>query len=72
MKQFTLEKCLEINHINLKQLKIGLSEYSLKAYKQFEKMCAEWRQGERTAVSIYKKFDITAQTFYRWVKERNL
>lgn len=40
--------------------------------KLFEKMCAEWRQGERTAVSIYKKFDITAQTFYRWVKERNL
>ena len=40
--------------------------------KQFEKMCAEWRQGERTAVSIQRKFDITAQTFYRWVKERNL
>lgn len=37
-QQFTLEKCLEINHINLKQLKIGLSEYSLKAYKQFEKL----------------------------------
>lgn len=40
--------------------------------KQFEKMCAEWRQGERTAVSIQRKFDISAQTFYRWVKERNL
>lgn len=38
----------------------------------FEKMCAEWRQGERTAVSIQRKFDISAQTFYRWVKERNL
>ncbi len=38
----------------------------------FEKMCAEWRKGDRTAVSIQKKFDISAQTFYRWVKEQNL
>lgn len=38
----------------------------------FKKMCIEWRQGERTAVSIQRKFDISAQTFYRWVKERNL
>lgn len=38
----------------------------------FKKMCAEWRNGERTAVSIQRKFDITAQTFYRWVKERSL
>lgn len=40
--------------------------------KDFEKMCIEWRQGERTAVSIQRKFNISAQTFYRWVKERNL
>lgn len=38
----------------------------------FKKLCAEWRKGERTAVSIQKKFDITAQTFYRWVREQNL
>ena len=38
----------------------------------FKKLCAEWRKGERTAVSIQKKFDITAQTFYRWVKEQSL
>ena len=40
--------------------------------KEFIKLCAEWRNGERTAVSIQKKFDITAQTFYRWVKEQEL
>lgn len=40
--------------------------------KEFEKMCAEWRQGKRTAVSIQRKFEITAQTFYRWVKEQSL
>ena len=39
---------------------------------EFRKMCAEWRNGERTAVSIQRKFDITAQTFYRWVKEQDL
>lgn len=40
--------------------------------KEFIKMCAEWRQGERTAVSIQKKFSISAQTFYRWVKEYDI
>lgn len=38
----------------------------------FKSMCAEWREGKRTAVSIQKKFEITAQTFYRWVKEKNV
>lgn len=38
----------------------------------FEKMCREWRAGERTAVSIQRHFEITAQTFYRWVKEQAL
>lgn len=37
-QKVTLEKCLELNHINIKQLKIGLAEYSPKAYKQFEKL----------------------------------
>ncbi len=40
--------------------------------KEFKKLCAEWRKGERTAVSIQKKFNISAQTFYRWVKEQSL
>lgn len=40
--------------------------------KEFKKMCAEWREGKRTAVSIQKKFSISAQTFYRWIKEQNL
>jgi DNA invertase Pin-like site-specific DNA recombinase len=39
---------------------------------EFKKLCAEWRQGNRTAVSIQRKFNITAQTFYRWVKEQSL
>jgi DNA invertase Pin-like site-specific DNA recombinase len=38
----------------------------------FKKMCEEWRQGSRTAVSIQKKFNISGQTFYRWVKEQSL
>lgn len=40
--------------------------------EEFKKLCAEWRQGNRTAVSIQRKFNITAQTFYRWVKEKSL
>ena len=39
---------------------------------EFVRLCKEWRQGQRTAVSIQKKFGRTAQTFYRWVKEQNL
>lgn len=38
----------------------------------FRRYCKEWRDGERTAVSIQKRFDISAQTFYRWVKEKNV
>lgn len=37
---------------------------------KFTAMCKEWRNGERTAVSIQKAFDITATTFYRWVKDK--
>jgi DNA invertase Pin-like site-specific DNA recombinase len=40
--------------------------------EKFKRMCAEWRKGERTAVSIQREFKITAQTFYRWVKEKNI
>lgn len=36
---------------------------------EFKKLYAEWKQGERTAVSIQKKLGISAQTFYRWTKE---
>jgi DNA invertase Pin-like site-specific DNA recombinase len=39
---------------------------------KFKRMCAEWRAGERTAVSIQKYFEITGNTFYRWVKEKGL
>ena len=38
---------------------------------KFSKMCEEWKQGQRTAVSIQREFNITATTFYRWVKEKN-
>lgn len=38
--------------------------------KEFKKLCAEWQQGNRTATSIQKHFKISAQTFYRWVKEK--
>jgi DNA invertase Pin-like site-specific DNA recombinase len=38
----------------------------------FKNMCAEWREGKRTAVSIQKKFGVSAQTFYRWVKQYNV
>ncbi len=40
--------------------------------EKFKRMCAEWRAGEITAVSIQREFKITAQTFYRWVKEKNI
>ena len=40
--------------------------------EKFKRMCAEWRRGEITAVSIQREFKITAQTFYRWVKEKNI
>ena len=40
--------------------------------KEFERLCKEWRAGERTAVSIMKHFSISSQTFYRRVKEYNL
>lgn len=39
---------------------------------EFASMCAEWRQDKRTATSIMKHFGISPQTFYRWVKARNL
>lgn len=40
--------------------------------EKFKRMCAEWRRGEITAVSIQREFKISAQTFYRWVKEKNI
>lgn len=36
---------------------------------KFVRLCKEWRDNERTAVSIQKAFGITSTTFYRWVKE---
>lgn len=40
--------------------------------KKFISMCREWRNGEITAVSIQREFNITATTFYRWVKEKGV
>ena len=40
--------------------------------EKFKKLCSEWREGKRTAVSIQREMDITSQTFYRRVKEWNL
>lgn len=39
---------------------------------EFKKLCKEWREGKRTAVSIMKELNISSQTFYRRVKEYNL
>ena len=39
---------------------------------KFDKMCAEWRKGERTAKSIQREFEITQTTFYKWIKKWGL
>lgn len=36
---------------------------------EFERMCKEWREGKRTAVSIMRHFNISSPTFYRRVAE---
>lgn len=36
---------------------------------EFKKMVKEWREGNRTASSIYKHFKISSQTFYRRINE---
>ena len=36
---------------------------------EFTQMVKEWREGNRTASSIYKHFNISSQTFYRRVNE---
>lgn len=38
----------------------------------FKKSCTEWRSGNRTAVSIQKEFGVSAQTFYRRVREYSI
>lgn len=40
--------------------------------KKFDKACMEWRNGERTATSIMKEFNLTSPTFYRKVNEWGL
>lgn len=37
--------------------------------KEFNSMVKEWKEGNRTASSIYKHFNISSQTFYRRVNE---
>lgn len=39
---------------------------------KLQKMCKEWREGKRTAVSIQQAFGITGTTFYRWVEKKGL
>ena len=41
-------------------------EYDTELFRQ---MLTEWRAGERTAVSIQRAFNISAQTFYKWEKK---
>ena len=38
----------------------------------FTEACIQWRDGKRTAKSIYKEFNISSQTFYRRIHEWNL
>lgn len=40
--------------------------------EKFRAMCYEYRQGKRTATSIIKAFNISASTFYDWLKIKNL
>lgn len=40
--------------------------------KKFTEMCERWRAGEITAVSIQKRFEISAPTFYKRVKDWGL
>lgn len=37
--------------------------------KKFNSMIEEWKEGKRSAASIYKEFNISPQTFYRRVNE---
>ena len=39
---------------------------------EFERLCKEWRAGERTAVSVMKHFNMSSPTFYRRVNEMDL
>jgi DNA invertase Pin-like site-specific DNA recombinase len=39
---------------------------------KLQRLAKEWRDGERTAVSIQKEFGISGATFYRWVEKYNL
>ena len=38
----------------------------------FEKVCAEWRKGNKTATQCMKELNLKPNTFYRRVKEWNL
>lgn len=40
--------------------------------KEFKKAVEQWRQGNRTATSIFKEFGISSQTFYRRVHELDI
>ena len=40
--------------------------------KELTRLCKEWREGKRSALSICKQLNCSSQTFYRRVKELNL
>ena len=40
--------------------------------EEFKRLCKEWREGKRTAVSIMRHFNISSPTFYRRVAEYNI
>lgn len=40
--------------------------------EEFKRLCAEWREGKRTAKSIMEHFGFSSQTFYRRVHQYNL
>lgn len=40
--------------------------------KRFQRAVADWRAGNRTAVSIQREFSITGTTFYRWIRQKGI
>ena len=71
-REFILQRVLEGVAIAKEQGKYKGRQPKAIDNKEFEKCCKEWRDGKRTAVSIQRKFEISANTFYRWVKEKQL
>ena len=74
--KLTLEEIKERQRIGIERAKAE-GKYKGRKRKEidkeaFEKDCIKWRAKECTAVSIYTKYNISSQTFYRRVHEWNL